>query len=56
VHKSHCNPDIKTIYKDFLGKPLGNISHKLLHTHYSLRKPKGIATDLKNRVNLFTKK
>jgi len=56
IHKSHCNPDIKTIYKDFLGKPLGHVSHKLLHTSYKLRKPKGIAADSKNRVNLFTKK
>ena len=25
-------------YKDFLGKPLGHLSHELLHTHYTNRK------------------
>jgi len=34
VRKSHENPDIKNIYKDFLGEPLGEKSHHLLHTHY----------------------
>ena len=30
---SHDNPDIQTLYKDYLEKPLGELSHKLLHTH-----------------------
>ena len=34
VRKSHENPEIKKIYKDFLGAPLGEKSHSLLHTHY----------------------
>lgn len=34
LRKSHDNPDIKQIYADFLGKPLGEKSHHLLHTHY----------------------
>jgi iron-only hydrogenase group A len=34
LRKSHANPDIEQIYKEFLGKPLGEKSHHLLHTHY----------------------
>ena len=34
LRKSHENPEIKQIYADFLGKPLGEKSHHLLHTHY----------------------
>ncbi|MBF0207375.1 MAG: iron hydrogenase small subunit [Oligoflexia bacterium] len=37
IRKSHDNPDIEKLYKEFLGKPLGNLSHKLLHTHYHKR-------------------
>jgi NADP-reducing hydrogenase subunit HndD len=32
--KSHQNPEIIAIYKDFLGKPNSKVSHELLHTHY----------------------
>lgn len=38
IRKSHENPDIKKIYKEFLGKPLGHESHNLLHTKYTNRK------------------
>ena len=34
LRKSHENPEIKQIYDEFLEKPLGAKSHKLLHTHY----------------------
>jgi len=34
---SHKNPEIKDIYDDYLGEPLGEKSHKLLHTHYKDR-------------------
>lgn len=34
LRKSHENPDIAALYKDFLGEPCGHMSHKLLHTHY----------------------
>lgn len=37
LRKSHDNPDIKQIYADFLGQPLGKLSHDLLHTHYHKR-------------------
>ena len=35
IRKSHENPVLKQIYKDFLGEPNGELAHKLLHTHYS---------------------
>ena len=34
---SHKNPFIQRLYEDYLGKPLGEKSHHLLHTHYSAR-------------------
>ena len=34
IRKSHENPDIQQLYKVFLGEPLGELSEKLLHTHY----------------------
>jgi iron-only hydrogenase group A len=37
IRKSHENPEIIQIYQDFLGKPLGEKSHHLLHTHYTNR-------------------
>ncbi|MDD4017178.1 MAG: NADH-dependent [FeFe] hydrogenase, group A6 [Kiritimatiellae bacterium] len=37
MRKSHENPDIQTLYKEFLGRPLGEKSHHLLHTHYAHR-------------------
>jgi len=34
VKTSHSNPWVQRLYKDFLGAPLGEKSHHLLHTHY----------------------
>ena len=34
LRKSHENPDIQKLYKEFLGQPLSEKSHHLLHTHY----------------------
>jgi len=34
IRKSHENPFIIELYKEFLGKPLGEKSHSMLHTHY----------------------
>jgi iron-only hydrogenase group A len=34
LRKSHLNPDVIGIYKEFLGKPNSHVSHELLHTHY----------------------
>ncbi len=37
IRKSHENPEVKQLYDEFLGKPLGHKSHELLHTHYTAR-------------------
>ncbi len=37
IRKSHENPEVIKIYKDFLGEPLGEKSHHLLHTTYQPR-------------------
>ena len=37
LRKSHHNPAVQELYKEFLTKPLGKMSHKLLHTHYKAR-------------------
>jgi len=34
IRKSHENPDILKLYTEFLGAPLSEKSHHLLHTHY----------------------
>lgn len=34
LRKSHDNPEVTEIYRDFLGEPNGHKSHELLHTHY----------------------
>ncbi|NCC17433.1 MAG: 2Fe-2S iron-sulfur cluster binding domain-containing protein [Bacteroidia bacterium] len=34
IRKSHENPYIQALYKEWLGTPCGEISHHLLHTHY----------------------
>jgi iron only hydrogenase large subunit-like protein len=33
--KSHDNPYIQQLYEEYLGHPLGHISHELLHTTYT---------------------
>ena len=38
LRKSHENPEIIAIYKDFLGEPGGHKSHELLHTTYTAKK------------------
>ncbi|MDR1677550.1 MAG: [FeFe] hydrogenase, group A [Deltaproteobacteria bacterium] len=35
IRKSHENPEVKALYENYLGAPLGEKSHHLLHTHYS---------------------
>jgi iron-only hydrogenase group A len=37
IKVSHKNPEIIKLYQDYLGKPLGDLSHELLHTHYCKR-------------------
>lgn len=40
--KSHENPALKVLYEEFLGKPLGERSHHLLHTKYLNKKGEDI--------------
>ena len=37
IRKSHENPVVQKLYKDYLGKPGGHKAHELLHTHYVAR-------------------
>jgi iron only hydrogenase large subunit-like protein len=37
LRKSHENPDITKVYKEFFGNPLSEVSHHLLHTKYTKR-------------------
>jgi len=39
IRKSHENPDIITLYNEFLGEPLSEKAHHLLHTHYHKVEP-----------------
>lgn len=48
LRKSHENPAVKQLYEEFLGKPLGKTSHKLLHTTYSPRN-EGLEFDFDNK-------
>lgn len=42
LRKSHENPAIIELYKEFLEKPGSHMAHELLHTTYSPKSPKGI--------------
>ena len=44
LRKSHENPYVQKVYKEFLGEPCGPLAHELLHTHYF---------DRKEHVNMF---
>ena len=37
IRKSHNNPAVKKLYKEYLGMAGGSKSHQLLHTHYAAR-------------------
>lgn len=38
IRKSHENPEVLALYKEFLGEPYGEKAHELLHTRYTARK------------------
>ncbi|HOK54575.1 MAG TPA: iron hydrogenase small subunit, partial [Armatimonadota bacterium] len=40
IRRSHENPAVQMLYKEFLGEPLSHKSHELLHTHYTPRSSK----------------
>ena len=37
LRKSHENPDVQALYKDYLGEPNSHKAHELLHTEYAKR-------------------
>jgi NADP-reducing hydrogenase subunit HndD len=37
LRTAHGNASVQRLYAEFLGKPLGEKSHHLLHTHYQAR-------------------
>jgi iron-only hydrogenase group A len=43
IRRSHDNPEVQRLYKEFLGRPLSSKAHELLHTHYKPKLPRGIA-------------
>lgn len=50
IRRSNENPDVQRLYREYLGRPLSPLSHKLLHTHYHAKEPKGIiSAELKVR-------
>ena len=40
LRQSHKNPDIQTLYSEFLHEPNSHLAHELLHTHYADRSGK----------------
>lgn len=42
VRSSGHNPAILNLYEEYLGEPGGEKAHRLLHTHYAPRLPRGI--------------
>ena len=45
IRRSHENPSITAIYEKFLGKPLSERSHHLLHTEYTARTKKAVQVE-----------
>ena len=45
LRTSHENDEVKTLYTEMLGKPLGEVSHHLLHRSYVDRSHKEAPTD-----------
>ncbi|NPV54192.1 MAG: 2Fe-2S iron-sulfur cluster binding domain-containing protein [Firmicutes bacterium] len=42
VRRSYENPEIQRLYREFLGAPLSDKAHRLLHTSFVAREPSGI--------------
>ena len=40
IRKSHENAEVQQLYKEFLGEPMSDKAHHLLHTHYFDKKKK----------------
>ncbi len=41
--RSHENADVRALYEELLGRPLGEVSHRLLHRTYTDRSPRAAA-------------
>lgn len=41
LRKSHHNTAVQALYQEYFHKPLSEVSHKHLHTHYQPRTPEG---------------
>jgi iron only hydrogenase large subunit-like protein len=39
LRTSHDNADVRALYEDVLGRPLGEVAHRLLHREYVDRRP-----------------
>ncbi len=37
IRKSHENPFVQELYKEYFGKPMSHKAHELLHTHYEAK-------------------
>ena len=37
IRKSHENPEVLRMYKEYVGEPFGERAHELFHTHYEER-------------------
>ncbi len=45
VRVSHENKGVAALYEEFLGRPLSEVSHRLLHRTYTDRSPAALADD-----------
>jgi iron only hydrogenase large subunit-like protein len=52
IRRSHDNPDIQKLYKEFLQSPLSSVSHKYLHTHYKAKTPLGIVPPKERQIGV----
>ncbi len=45
IRRSHENPEVQRLYREYLQRPLSEKAHELLHTHYKPVEPKGVIYD-----------
>ena len=48
LRESHKNPEVQTLYREFLGSPCSELSHELLHTHYKNKKTDEVAISIES--------
>jgi ferredoxin hydrogenase gamma subunit len=56
VRQSHNNPQVKTLYKNYLEKPCSEKAHHLLQTYYTDRQIEMVRTvkDVWNEITMST--